>query len=209
MGPNPVLEGFFLGISLIAAIGAQNLFVLRQAIIGRHVFLTAATSSMCDFLLIILGTLGAGSIIAEIAWLRMSATLAGVLFLSYYALKSFRNVLQGTSVELLATPNGTTSHARNVFVGALTFSLLNPHAILDTVVLIGGLSGQYLNLSERLLFALGAGTASFVWFFSLAYGANVMNHLFRKRSFAIGLDIFVGCIMLWIAYGLLTEAIKI
>jgi L-lysine exporter family protein LysE/ArgO len=82
----------------------------------------------------------------------------------------------------------------------LAFTWLNPHVYLDTLVLIGSVSTQYAE--QRELFALGAVTASFVFFFSLGFGARYLGPLFAKPQAWRYLNIFVGCTMLVIATGL-------
>lgn len=200
--PQPMLEGFLLGISLITAIGAQNLFVLRQGIKGEYVMTTALVSSLCDFVLIGVGTWGAGSLVAGIPWLRQAAVICGIVFLLYYALKSCVNLILGRSLELVMASDGESVPRRTIVLSAFGFSFLNPHAVLDGIVLIGGLSGQYEVLSERSFFAGGAGIASVVWFFCLGYGAKLMGPLFRKRIFAMALDAVIAGIMFGIAWSL-------
>lgn len=204
-----IIEGFFLGLSLIAAIGAQNLFVIRQGILGQHLFLTAGLSALCDIFLIGLGTMGAGTVIANVPWLRQAAVISGVMFLGYYGLRSFLNVARGQSLMQLATPQGAIVNQKNIIASAIGFSLLNPHAYLDTVVLIGGISAQFETAVERMLFALGASASSIFWFFSLAYGARLISPFFRKQQFAIGLDILSGTIMFWIAWSLIQSELML
>lgn len=200
--PQPMLEGFFLGISLIAAIGAQNLFVLRQGIKGEHVLTTTLITSLCDFAMIGIGTMGAGSFIASVPGLKQVAVFCGIVFLIYYGLKSCLNLVQGKSLELVMVTEGGSLPRKTVILSALGFSLLNPHAVLDGVILIGGLSGQYEILGDRAIFALGAGIASIVWFFCLGYGAKMFGPVFRKPVFAKGLDVIVAGIMFGIAWNL-------
>lgn len=200
--PQPMLEGFFLGISLIAAIGAQNLFVLRQGIKGEHVLTTALVSSLCDFAMICVGTMGAGSLIASVPALRQIAVVCGIIFLLFYGLKACLNLIQGRSLELVMASDGVSVPRKTVVLSALSFSFLNPHAVLDGVVLIGGLSGQYAILADRAMFTIGAGVSSVVWFFCLGYGAKMLGPLFRKPVFAMGLDVLSGGIMFGIAWNL-------
>lgn len=200
--PQPMLEGFFLGISLIAAIGAQNLFVLKQGIKGEHVFTTTLVSSLCDFGMIAIGTMGAGSLISSVPGLRTSAVLCGIIFLLYYGMKSCLNLIQGKSLEFVMAAEGEGASRRTVIMSAVGFSVLNPHAVLDGVVLIGGLSGQYAILSERVTFAFGAGIASIVWFFCLGYGAKMLGPLFLRPGFAKALDVMIAGIMFGIAWSL-------
>lgn len=202
-----ISEGFFLGISLIAAIGPQNFFVIRQGIIGRHLFMVAGISALCDFALICIGTMGVGSIISDIFWLRQTAAMCGVIFLSYYAFKSFYNAIKGESFLLTATADGVAMHQRTIILSALGFSLFNPHAILDTVILIGGLSAQFPSTFSRVSFAIGAGAASVIWFFSLTYGARFFAPYFRSPYFATIVDVLIGSIMCWIGLSLFLKEI--
>jgi L-lysine exporter family protein LysE/ArgO len=201
--PQSLFEGFFLGISLIAAIGVQNLFVLRQGIKGEHVFTTAFVSSICDFLMIGIGTIGAGSFIASVPIVRKIAVICGIIFLVFYGLKSCINLIQGRSLELVTVSADGEEVTRNkVILSALGFSFLNPHSVLDAVVLIGGISGQYEILADRAIFAVGAGCASIIWFFCLGYGAKMAGPLFSKPIFAKALDVLVAGIMFGIAWSL-------
>lgn len=201
--PQSLLEGFLLGMSLIAAIGMQNLFVLRQGIKGQHVFTTAFVSSFCDFIMIGIGTIGAGSFVASVPVFRRVAVICGIVFLCYYGLKSCVNLIQGRSLELVtASVEGEEVSRNAVILSALGFSFLNPHSVLDAVVLIGGISGQYEILADRAIFAVGAGCASIIWFFCLAYGAKMAGPLFSRPSFAKGLDVCVAGIMFGIAWSL-------
>lgn len=200
--PQPLLEGFFLGISLIVAIGAQNLFVLRQGIRGQHVMTTAVVSSLCDFFMIAIGTMGAGTFVASMPELRRIAVLGGIAFLLFYGVKSCVNLVRGRSLELVTVSDGIIMPRKTVILSAMGFSLLNPHAVLDGVVLIGGLSGQYELLLHRAYFASGAGIASVVWFFCLGYGAKMLGPLFRRPFFAMMLDMIVAGGMFGIAWSL-------
>ena len=200
--PQALIEGFLLGISLIAAIGAQNLFVIRQGIKGEHVMTTATVSSLCDLVMIGIGSLGVGSLIDTVPGLRKFAVIGGIGFLLFYALKSCLNILQGKSLALVLATDGERTPRSKVILSAMGFSLLNPHAVLDAVVLIGGLSAQYDIIQERAIFASGAGLASIVWFFVLGYGAKLLGPLFRKPLFATLLDVLVAGIMFGIAWSL-------
>jgi L-lysine exporter family protein LysE/ArgO len=198
----PLFEGFFLGISLIAAIGAQNLFVLKQGIKGEYVFTTILVSSLCDFSMIAVGTMGAGALISSVPGLRISAVFCGIIFLLYYGLKSCINLIQGKSLEFVLAAESVEASRKTVVLSAMGFSLLNPHAVLDGVVLIGGLSAQYLIFTEKILFTVGAGFASVIWFFILGYGAKMLGPLFVRHGFAKALDVLVAGIMFGIAWSL-------
>jgi len=174
------IEGFFLSLGLIIAIGAQNAFVLRQGILKKHTFLIAFVSSLSDAFLIILGCVGAGTVVSRYPSLLTFILWGGVIFLLVFGMRSFyrafwKPVLFGSSdASKDVTRKGSIS-------SAVAFSLLNPHAYLDTVVIIGSVSAAYLGV-RKLSFGAGATTASFVWFFALAYGARLLIPLFRKPA---------------------------
>ncbi|WP_136515408.1 LysE/ArgO family amino acid transporter [Geomonas edaphica] len=197
---SPLLSGFGLGAGLIIAIGSQNAFVLRQGLKRQYVFTVCTICFLCDSLLISLGAGGFSSVVAA-SPLFMKLTLwGGVLFLFAYGLRAFAAALRP---GLLEAEDGTASEVplRQVVLMTVSFSLLNPHAFLDTVLLLGSLAGQYPGLS-RLAFALGAMAASLTWFYGIGYGARLIAPFFRKPQAWRMLDIMVGCTMWVIAFRL-------
>jgi len=184
-------RGLGLGASLIVAIGAQNAFVLRQGLKREGWLTVAAVCAGCDALLIACGAAGFGSVIARLPWLTSGALWLGAAFLFWYGFSAFRRALRPEALAQAATPGSRGS----LVLAALALSLLNPHVYLDTVVLIGGLSAQYA-LMPRIWFALGAITASVVWFFGLAYGAALLVPLFRRPVTWRILDTLIG-VLLW------------
>lgn len=194
----PFLRGLTLGLSLIVAIGPQNAFVLRQGLTRRYGLLAALVCSLADTALIAFGVLGVGALLARSPALVTLGTLAGAAFLLGYGWRSFRSArhpgtLQ-TEGQALQTP-GT------ILVTAAAFSLLNPHAILDTVVLIGGASAG-LGGSGRRAFLLGTILASWTWFFGLALLAGHLAPLMRSPRAWQVLDVLIGVVMWAIAAGL-------
>ncbi|GCE15878.1 LysE/ArgO family amino acid transporter [Tengunoibacter tsumagoiensis] len=200
-----LLSGFTLGASLIIAIGAQNAFVLRQGLKRHHVFVTACICTLCDAILITLGVAGFGTIVTSIPLLALIATWGGAAFLLIYGLRSFRSALHSASLEVDATqPPPPSIQATALTILAL--SLLNPHVYLDTVVLVGSIGAHY-PLEQRSSFAIGAMSASFCWFFGLAYGAAWLTPLFRKPLAWRILDCIVGVVMWGIAGSLIWSAL--
>lgn len=191
---NSFLPGFALGLSLILAIGAQNAFVLRQGLRREHVFWVCLTCALSDALLIAAGVAGFGALATSLPWFETVMRFGGAAFLVCYGLLSFRRVWRGGSaLQAATTPGASLSTA---LLTVLAFTWLNPHVYLDTVVLIGSVSAQY---GDRLGFALGAMTASFVFFFGLGYGARLLAPLFaRPRAWQI-LDALIGAVMWMIA----------
>lgn len=201
---NTYLAGLALGAGLIIAIGAQNTHVLRQGLKRQYVFLVAALCSVTDIFLITLGTLGFGTLIGSFPLLTKVAAWAGAGFLLFYGFLAFRSARQPHSlkVEHQAQGQNPPQNLKAMILLTLAVSLLNPHVYLDTIVLIGGIAAQY-PASQRIFFALGAGTASVIWFFSLAYGARLLAPLFRKPIAWRILDFMIGVIMWGIAISLI------
>ncbi|UFS70339.1 LysE/ArgO family amino acid transporter [Geomonas sp. RF6] len=194
---SPTVTGFGLGASLIVAIGSQNAFVLRQGLKNQHVFTVSTISFLCDALLISLGAGGFSSVVATSPLLMTVTLWGGVLFLSAYGLRSFAAAARPGMLEAIPDAKGPAQFAE-VLVTTVSLSLLNPHAFLDTVILLGSVAGQYAGQS-RLLFAAGAISASFAWFYTLGYGARMLAPLFRNPLAWRLLDIVVGCTMWGIA----------
>ena len=199
----PILFGFSLSLGLIVAIGAQNAFVLRQGLTRRYVFATALVCSLSDALLISIGVAGAGTLFANSPLLTGIATWGGALFLLVYGLRSFRSAFTRNTLDA-AQADTQPQTLRATILAALAFSYLNPHVYLDTVVLLGSI-GAGQPAVERPAFALGAMSASFVWFFSLAYGAAWLAPFFRRPIVWQILDVVIGLIMWAIAASLLSD----
>lgn len=194
------IEGFGTSAGLIIAIGAQNAFVLKQALLKNHVLLIVLLCACIDAILIILGVGGFGTFLTSNALLLAIARWGGAAFLAYYGFRSFRSIFKSEALKL------SSSHKRldlkTTLSTGLAFSLLNPHVYLDTVVLLGSIGAQFPP-AERLLFTLGAILASFSWFFTLGYGARYLAPLFQKPIAWKILDFFIGCVMWTIAVSLL------
>ncbi len=157
----PMLAGFFLGASLIIAIGAQNAFILRQGLLGQHVFVLCLICSLSDALLITVGVAGLGTLIAQSPVLITLVTVGGALFLYAYASKALRRAMRP---DTLQAANEGKSDLKAAVLACLAFTFLNPHVYLDTVLLVGSLSSAYSG-AGRWFYAAGASLASFVWFF--------------------------------------------
>ena len=191
------LTGFVLGFSLILAIGAQNSFVLRQGLIGRHVFIVALFCSLSDALLISIGVAGISIFLNNYIDL-VSDWLFGIsaIWLAGYGLLRLRDAVKGKSA--LITENSSVNGLISTlsFLSVLTFA--NPHVYLDTVVLIGSVSQQFTG-DTKLAYVLGASIASFVFFFSLAYGAKFLSPTMQRPIAWRLLDSFIAFVMLTLA----------
>jgi len=200
----PFFQGIGIGGGLIIAIGAQNAFVLAQGVRRNFPLQTAVVCSLCDASLILIGISGVGALVASNPLLGQLATWLGALFLLCYGCRSFRSALKGGSLEAAAVAIPSRS---KLLLATLALTFLNPHVYLDTVVLVGGISGQ-LGESDRLLFGAGAITASILWFFSLSFGAGFLAPLFRKPAAWKTLDLLVALMMWGIALTLLRPELQ-
>lgn len=198
------LAGFLLGGSLIVAIGAQNAFILRQGLIRNHVFLLCFICALSDALLIAAGISGLGTLVSQSPMLIAVVTLGGAVFLASYGFLAFRRALKPGA---MAADNSRGLGLQAAVMTCLAFTFLNPHVYLDTVVLLGSLSASYEG-NARLAYGAGAITASFVWFFSLGYGARYLAPLFARPSAWRVLDAIIGVVMSLLAFSLLVRFIK-
>lgn len=214
--PMPYFIGLGVGLSLIVAIGAQNAFVLRQGIRRQHVFAIALICAVSDALLIALGVSGLGFVLHSVPWLVEVVRWVGVIFLVCYAVLALRRAWKPGDDGLHAASDGpepasgsgtTKVRARlatDTLLGAVLTTLaitwLNPHVYLDTVFFLGSVAQS--QGAGQWLFAAGAITGSFLWFFGLAYGARYLGRwLSTPRAWRI-LDVVIAVIMLAIAASL-------
>ena len=128
------LNGFFLGASLIIAIGAQNAFILRQGLLKSHVFILSFICALADAVLIAAGVGGLGTLVASHPDMLKAVTAGGVLFLAAYSFKAFR---RAAHPEAMTGGQGGSMPLGKAVAACLAFTLLNPHVYLDTVVLVG------------------------------------------------------------------------
>ena len=190
------LTGFFLGFSLILAIGAQNAFVLRQGLIGRHVLIVALFCAVSDALLITIGVVGISTLLNFIGLL--SNWLYGIssIWLIGYGLLRLRDAVKGEST-LTAEKSSVNGLASTLaFLAVVTFA--NPHVYLDTVVLLGSISQQFSG-DNKIAYVLGASIASFAFFFSLSYGARLLAPIMIRPNAWRILDCSIALLMFIIA----------
>jgi L-lysine exporter family protein LysE/ArgO len=189
------LDGFLLGASLIVAIGAQNAFVLRQGLKGEFVLAIVLMCSLSDALLIAAGVAGLGTLVSRSPTALLVVTAGGAVFLFIYGARSF---LRATRPGALEPERGSAGKLSAAIAACLAFTFLNPHVYLDTVLLLGSLSGRYSGVA-RAAYGVGATLGSFVWFFALGYGARLLQPLFADPRAWRVLDIAIGLVMWWLA----------
>jgi len=201
---SPFLTGFAASAALIAAIGAQNLFVLRQGLRYEHVSAIVLFCGCADALLIVAGVSGVGAFMAAIPHLTVLLSLAGAGFLGCYGILAFRRSLTGGRALIGAAGGVTLGRAIAATAG---FTFLNPHVYLDTVLLLGAV-GAAQPAPLRPLFMAGGASASFLWFSALGFGARLLKPVFARPGAWRVMDAFVGGTMLALAGTLVVHAIK-
>ena len=211
-----VLAGLGLGLSLIVAIGAQNVFVLRQGIRREHVLAVVIICAVSDAVLIIAGVAGLGYVINAAPWLVVVARWAGAVFLTVYGLMAARRAWRGgeEALEVEAkrdlpeasmggggtgtlTRSATRTALMPVILTALALTWLNPHVYLDTVLMLGSIAATHGE--DRWLFAAGAVTASILWFTGLGFGARYLGRWLRTPKAWRVLDGLIAVVMLSLA----------
>jgi L-lysine exporter family protein LysE/ArgO len=193
------LSGLFLGLSLIIAIGAQNAFVLRQGLRREHVFVVCLTCALSDALLISLGVFALGTVTDLIPGIEPALRYGGAAFLLAYGLRSARSAMTGSSA--LTSGDGARQGLGATLATALAFTFLNPHVYLDTVLLIGSIASQYPG--REAAFGAGAVTGSFLFFFSLGYGARLLAPVFARPNAWRVLDGIIAVVMIGLAIKLI------
>ena len=188
---SPLVLGFIASFTLIAAIGAQNAFVLRQGIRREHVLPVVALCTASDIVLISAGIAGVGALISAHPSALNIAKFGGALFLVGYGLLAARRAWRPSSLN---PSQKAPARLIEVLVTCAALTFLNPHVYLDTVVLLGALANEHRD--QRWLFGVGAVTASAVWFFGLGLGARRLAGLFASPLTWRILDGLIAIMML-------------
>jgi len=192
--------GFASGLALIAAIGSQNAFLLRQGILRQHVLALVLFCSLSDAVLILTGVAGAGALINQYPGLLLASRYAGALFLAGYALMAARRVFRPAGLQP-STADATS--LRRALLLCFCFTFLNPHVYLDAMVLLGSMANQF-DQSGRWWFGAGAVFASLCWFSALGFGSRWLQPWFENPRAWQWLDGLVACTMLFLAWQLAT-----
>ena len=199
------MEAFFTGVaigfSLILAICAQNAFVLRQGLLRQHFFAVALFCSLSDAILIAVGVSGVSWFIGDLIkaysfWVFGAAAVWLLVYGTTHLRSAFRQN------RLILDEVQAEKPLLSVLSTAALFTFGNPHVYLDTVVLIGTMAMKFVPY-ERVLFAAGASLASFVFFFSLAYGARLLAPKMKNQTTWKILDVMIAVVMFSLALGML------
>ena len=182
-----VLLGFFTGLSLILAIGAQNIFVIEQGLKKQHVFLVCLICSISDLILIFLGIFlfyYFNQLFNQTVELILNILL--ILFLLHFIYSKIK-----THYSDINFSNDLTNISKiNIFIKTLGFTYLNPHVYSDTVFFLGNFSKNYL-LNQKIAFGIGAAIASFLFFFALGYLSNYLSKYAKSKKVWRVINIFI------------------
>jgi L-lysine exporter family protein LysE/ArgO len=190
------LQGLMLGFAMIIPIGPQNAFVMMQGIRRQYYLMTSFICAVSDVALLAVGIFGGSLLLSQSPLLLKLISWGGVAFLLWYGWGAFQSARRIRSTDgLVEMPN----YSRwQIVVAILAVTWLNPHVYIDTVVILGSVGSQFLGL-ERILFALGAMSASFIWFFSLSILAARFAGWLSRPAAQKAINILVGVIMWFIA----------
>ncbi len=193
------LAGFTVCLSLIVSIGAQNLYVLRQAVQGQHVRACVAWCVASDAILVGLGVAGMAKILGSSPTLAHYLTLGGALFLLMYGLFSWHRAFFAADQKLEASGNKVERSLLTVLSALAVITLANPHVYLDTVVLIGSIGAQQEG-TAKWYFVIGAASASLTWFVILAFAGRKLQGVFANPKAWRVLDTLTGAMMFVLAW---------
>ena len=181
------LLGFFTGLSLILAIGAQNIFVIEQGLKKQHVFLVCLICSISDLILIFLGIFlfhYFNQLFNQTVEFILNILL--ILFLLHFIYSKIK-----THYSDINFSNDLTNISKtNIFIKTLGFTYLNPHVYSDTVFFLGNFSKNYL-LNQKVAFGIGAAIASFLFFFALGYLSNYLSKYAKSKKVWRVINIFI------------------
>ena len=183
--------GFFTGLSLILAIGAQNIFVIEQGLKKQYVFLVCLICSISDLILIFLGIFlfhYFNQFLNQTVELILNVLL--IIFLLHFIYTKIKTHYSEINFHKEITSISKT----NVIIKTLGFTYLNPHVYSDTVFFLGNFSKNYL-LNQKISFGIGAAIASFLFFFTLGYLSNYLSKYAKSKKIWKVINIFIICFM--------------
>jgi L-lysine exporter family protein LysE/ArgO len=199
-----LLLGFFTGLSLILAIGAQNIFVIEQGLKKQHIFLVCLVCSISDLILIFLGIF-----IFEFFSKYFNSTvelifnIALVIFLIHFIYSKIKNY----NIAVNFDTDVTSITGFNILLKTLGFTYLNPHVYSDTVFFLGNFSKNFI-ISQKILFGIGASIASFLFFFLIGYLSKYLSKYATKQKVWNIINILIIVFMSFLTLFIITKMIN-
>ena len=196
-------SGMVLSLSLIMAIGPQNAHVMRMGLLRQHLWLTVAVCVVTDIVLIAVGVAGLAQLGGLSDKVLGAMTGAGAMVLVAYGVQAMRRFLHPEATALAPDTGASAAVSRQQAIGsALAFSWLNPHAWLDTAVVLGTASLAYAQ-PDNLVFGMGAATGSLLWFTALGVAMACLGRQLDSPIVWRVLDLLVALMMWGTAFWLL------
>ena len=198
------LLGFFTGLSLILAIGAQNVFVIEQGLKKQHVFLVCFICSISDFILIFLGIFLFHYFTQYFtATVELIFNILLIIFLIHFIYSKLK------SLNSIVSFNDTIPKISklNVFIKTLGFTYLNPHVYSDTVFFLGNFSKSFI-LNQKILFGIGASIASLLFFFTIGYLSKYLSQYAQSSKVWKTINIFIISFMSLLTIFVIMETIN-
>ncbi len=196
--------GFFTGLSLILAIGAQNIFVIEQGLKKQHIFLVCLICSISDLILIFLGIFLFHYFIQYFNHtIELIFNILLVIFLIYFIYSKIRtfNSKVNFNNEIIDISKF------NISLKTLGFTYLNPHVYSDTVFFLGNFSKNFI-LYQKLIFGLGASIASFIFFFSIGYLSKYLSQYAQNKKIWNIINVFIISFMSLLTIYVILEVIN-
>mgnify|MGYP001188152446 FL=1 len=179
--------GFFTGLSLILAIGAQNIFVIEQGLKKQYIFLVCLICSISDFALIVLGIFLFHYFYQFFnSTIELIFNILLVTFLIYFIYTKIKFF----NIDVSFNSNFEDTSKLKIILKTLAFTYLNPHVYSDTVFFLGNFSKNY-QLDQKIYFGIGASIASFLFFFSLGYLSNYLSKYAKNKNIWKIINIFI------------------
>ena len=185
------LFGFFTGLSLILALGAQNIFVIEQGLKKQYVFLICFICSLSDLILIFLGIF---LFHYFDKYFNQTVELIFNILLIIFLLHFIYTKIKTHYSDINFSTELTSISKTNIIIKTLGFTYLNPHVYSDTVFFLGNFSKNYL-LNQKISFGIGAAIASFIFFFALGYLSNYLSKYAKSERIWKIINIFIICFM--------------
>ncbi|MEL0286397.1 MAG: LysE/ArgO family amino acid transporter [Paracoccaceae bacterium] len=184
------IHGLLVGLAFIVAIGPQNAFVLKSGLLRQHIFTVCFICAASDAVLILSGIAGLDRLLIELPVLLDVFRYGGATFLLFYGFASARSAWKGGAA---LKAQGQQESYKNAVLICLALTWLNPHVYLDTVILLSSIA---LQSETPFLFGAGAMSGSFIFFFSLGYGARFLAPVFQNPQSWRILDLVI-CLIMW------------
>ena len=182
-----LLLGFFTGLSLILAIGAQNIFVIEQGLKKQHIFLVCLICSLSDLILIFLGIFLFHYFIQYFnSTIELIFNILLIIFLLHFIYSKIK--VYNSSINFNTDTKNISK--LNILLKTLGFTYLNPHVYSDTVFFLGNFSKNFL-INDKILFGMGASVASFLFFFLIGYLSKFLSKYSQRQKIWKTINLFI------------------